>query len=193
MNRLTKEKRNQLILVILVTLAVLGGLYAGLIRYQNDYRAELGNEQRAAEKKLRGVEAAIRRADQVTNELAEASAKLAALEGGMASGDPNYWANNMIRRFKPLYKVDLPSVTPPQPADNVALLPNFPYKQDVFDMHGTAYFHDLGKFLAGFENEFPHMRVLNLEILPAASLISGEKEKLTINMQIVMLVKPSSP
>jgi hypothetical protein len=37
------------------------------------------------------------------------------------------------------------------------------------------------------------MRVLNLEILPAASLISGEKEKLTINMQIVMLVKPSSP
>ena len=83
MNRLTKEKSNQLILVILVTLAVLGGLYAGLIRYQNDYRAELGNEQRAAEKKLRGVEAAIRRADQVTNELAEASAKLAALEGGM--------------------------------------------------------------------------------------------------------------
>ena len=39
----------------------------------------------------------------------------------------------------------------------------------MFNLRGTAYFQDLGAFLADFENEFPYLRVQNLELEPAAS------------------------
>ena len=38
---------------------------------------------------------------------------------------------------------------------DVNLLPNFPYKQATLTVAGTAHFHDLGRFLADFENQIP--------------------------------------
>jgi hypothetical protein len=191
MNKLSKEKRNQLILVIVLTLVVLGGLFFGLVRYQYRSLAELADKKQAEEKRVHEVETAIKRAGQLEAEWAEVSKKLAAIENSMASGDLNFWANETIRRFKLSYRVEIPQVGHPAPADNVALLPRFPYKQAIFNVQGTAYYHDLGRFLADFENEFPHFRVLNLEIGPASSLAPGEKEKLSFKMDIVILVKPN--
>jgi hypothetical protein len=55
---------------------------------------------------------------------------------------------------------------------------------------GTSYYHDLGKFIADFENQFPLFRVLNLEMEPAPSVAGAEKEKLSFKMDVVALVKP---
>ena len=70
------------------------------------------------------------------------------------------------------------------------LLPSFPYKQIQFTINGTAYYHDLGKFIADFENNFPHARMVNLVIEPASGADSSN-EKLSFRMDIIALVKPN--
>jgi len=69
----------------------------------------------------------------------------------------------------------------------VNLLANFPYKQTTLSVAGSAHYHDLGRFLADFENRFPHIRVSNLSLdLDAAA---AEPETLSFRMDIIALVK----
>ena len=67
------------------------------------------------------------------------------------------------------------------------LIPNFPYKQVRVSLNGTAYYQDLGKFVADFENNFPHIRLVNLMIEPV-----GQTEQLNFHVDMVALVKPNS-
>jgi hypothetical protein len=46
----------------------------------------------------------------------------------------------------------------------------------------------LGKFIADFENSFPHSRVVHLVVEPAVGP-DGNNEKLSFRMEIVALVK----
>ena len=70
------------------------------------------------------------------------------------------------------------------------MLPQFPYKQASLTVSGSAYFYDFGPFLAGLENEFPYIRILNLSLEPIPSLAPVEQEKLAFKMEFVFLVKP---
>ena len=62
-------------------------------------------------------------------------------------------------------------------------------------MLGTAYFHDLGRFITDIENQFPLIRVQNLDVEPAQVLPGAaettEKEKLSFRLELVALVKPA--
>jgi len=71
------------------------------------------------------------------------------------------------------------------------LFGNFPYKQMRFTLTGVAYYHDLGKFIADFENKFPHCRVVNLSA-DAPGSMSANGERLNFRMDIITLVKPSN-
>lgn len=108
---------------------------------------------------------------------------LTQVESDIAFGDPIAWFYETLRNFKGRYKVDL-SVTGQSPISDVDLLPNFPYKQLRVSVTGTAYYHDLGKFIADFENTFPHIRIVNLNLEPGDS-----GEKLNFRMDIIALVK----
>ena len=108
----------------------------------------------------------------------------------MAPGDPVSWLFGKIQVFKLPYKVEIPQIS--APGDTKDFLGKFPYKQAAFSVGGTAYFHDLGKFIADFENHFPYFRIVNLDLTPAAGAAESDKEKLTFNFQIVTLVKPSA-
>jgi hypothetical protein len=188
--KLQKEKRRQLILVGLVTAIVLAGLGFGLIKTQFDSLAALDRDKAAAQDTLLQRQNMVKSAKLVEADLAEAAKKLSDLEEGMAPGGDIYsWAINTIRGFKLAYRVDIPQLNQPVRGD-VTLLPKFPYKQATLSVSGTAFFHDFGRFLADFENQFPHLRVLNLEM--ASSLDPGEQEKLTFKMDIVTLVKPNT-
>src|ERR1035438_2962631 len=57
-------------------------------------------------------------------------------------------------------------------------------------INGTVYYHDLGKFIADFENSFPHSRMVRLVVEPAASTDS-HSEKLSFKMEIITLMKPN--
>ena len=190
MKRLSREKRNQLITVILVTLAVLGLIGFSLIRPQYDSVSKIAAARNDADSKLQSIKHAITNSEAIANEWNETTHALAHSEEDMASGDPYSWTYDTIRHFKQSYKVEIPEVGHPTIGES-DLLPSFPYKQIQFAINGTVYYHDLGKFIADFENSFPHSRMVRLVVEPAAGTDSNS-EKLSFRMEIITLVKPNS-
>ena len=190
-SKLPKEKLNRLILVVLATLIAIAGLYFGLIRRQNENLVLLAQEKTAAARKLQVVRDTIRRADQIKVELDEAKTALTEAESDVASGDLYAWVINWLRQYKAAYKVEIPQFSQLGSPVDVNLLPRFPYKQTTLTVAGTAHFHDLGRFLADLENQFPHVRVLNLSLDVNAFSTSVEPEMLSFKMDIVTLAKPN--
>lgn len=193
MPRLSKEKRNQLVLVFLLTLAVVVGLYFSLINTQREKLAELPRRIEKAKRNLERMRHSIQSAKQIQADLQSASAKLAEIEAGMATGDLNAWLYSTIRTFKQNYKVDIPQFSSKEVGE-VTLQPNFPYKQVKIGIGGSALFYELGRFLRDFENSFPYIRVQNLAITQEGShsAAPADKEKLSFRLEIVALVKPGS-
>jgi len=193
MPRLSKEKRNQLLLVFLVALAVIVGLYFSLINTQREKLADMPRRLQKAKSDLEKMRSTIQSAKQIQADLKTASAALADVETGMATGDLNAWLYSTIRTFRQSYKVDIPSFSSKE-VGGVTLLPDFPYKQVKIGIGGSACFYDLGKFLADFENSFPYIRVQNLGITQEGghALAPSDKEKLAFRLEIVALVKPGS-
>ena len=189
MKRLSIEKRNQLITVILATLAVLALIGFGLIRPQYDSLSKIANTRNAANKNLQSIKHAITNSEAIANTWNETNNALAQAEEDMASGDLYSWTYDTIRHFKQSYRVEIPEVGHPTIGES-DLLPSFPYKQIQFTIIGTVYYHDLGKFVADFENSFPHSRMVRLVVQPATSPDSNS-EKLSFRMEIVTLVKPN--
>jgi len=112
----------------------------------------------------------------------------------MASGDMYAWVIQTVGRFGAERRVDIPQFSREVTTD-VGILPKFPYKAAIFNVRGNAYFHDLGQFLADFENSFPYARVQNLELEPgASSAASGttDPEKLAFRLEIVTLINPNA-
>lgn len=189
MKKISRDKRNQLIIVAFVTLAVLGLIYFGLIQPQYDSLAKIAKAKKTAVDKLVSIRNTITNATVVSKDLSEATATLAHTEEDMATGDLYSWTYDTIRRFKQQYQVEIPEIGHPTVSD-VDVLPAFPYKQIRFSINGTAYYHDMGKFIADFENNFPHARMVNLIIEPSPTA-DGSSEKLSFRMDIVALVKPN--
>jgi Tfp pilus assembly protein PilO len=191
MNNLPKEKRDRLILVGMSTLFLLGLIGFGLIRPQYDNISAINAKISAARKDLQSKEDTIKKADPVSTQLADLTYTLSQAEGDMVSGDPAQWIYNTIRNFKEHYKVDI-SVNSQLSMGEVDLLPHFPYKQLKVTVGGTAYYHDLGKFIADFENTFPHTRFANLTLEPVGGT-GDNSEKLTFRMDIIALANPTGP
>lgn len=192
MNSLSKEKRNQLVLVVLVTGGLLVALWFGLIRFQQESLKVLAESKLASEQKLEQVRQAIEASDQIESQLAESQQRLARIESTMASGDLYAWTINTLRQFKLGYKVEIPQFSQIDGPKDMNMLAGFPYKQANMTISGTAMFTDFGKFIADFENQFPYMRVLNLSLEPVPALVGGERERLAFRMEIAALVKSSS-
>jgi Tfp pilus assembly protein PilO len=187
MKWLPKERRNPFFIVVLSTVMVLAVIYFCLIQSQNAMLAKLADNRKSAADKLQSMESTIKNADLTAQQLAETTASLTQAESDMASGDLYAWTYTTIRNFKQPYKIEIPEIGHPDVGD-VDMFPAFPYKQIRFSLTGTGYFHDLGKFLADFENAFPHARVENLIIEP----VPGAGEKLSFRFQIVELVKSNA-
>ena len=192
MKHLSKEKRNQLILVIMATALVLSGLWFGLIAFQQQHLQNIARNREAAQKKLELMVKSIKNAAQIESDLADSSKTLSGLESGMAAGDLYSWAINAIRSFKQPYKIDIPQFSAIDGPKNCTLLPDFPFKQATMTVGGTAFYPDLGRFIADFENQFPYARVLNLNLEPYAGVLGAERDKLSFKLDIAFLVRPSA-
>jgi Tfp pilus assembly protein PilO len=186
MKRLSKQKRDQLILTFIVILAVLVGLWFFLIRAQKENLQSLREQTGTKKTKATEMGGKIKNSKTIETELHGIVTQLAEKEQDMASGD--YYASmvNTIRQFKTRYKLDIPQFSPAASVTDVDLLPKFPYKQIKISISGTGYYEEIGKFIADFENEYAASRVLNLELGPAPGPES--KEKLNFRMDIVSLV-----
>ncbi|HVU09209.1 MAG TPA: hypothetical protein VHG89_11765 [Verrucomicrobiae bacterium] len=144
-----------------------------------------------AERKLQQIKETVKKTDSTETELASVSDALTNAESDMASGDIYAWTYDTLRRFKASYAVDIPQIEQPN-VSAVDLMPDFPYKQFRVTISGTAYYHDLGKFIAAFENTFPHIRILNVTVDPASTSPGDNSEKLSFKMDLVALIKPDA-
>lgn len=190
MKRLPPAKRNQLIVVVLVTMALIGLVYFFLIGPQNARIKMLAGGLGTKRSDLQRIKETIKQAPTTATNLTEISRQLAHAEEDVATGDVYAWTYDTLRRFKSSYHVDIPNIGQPLLGD-VDLLPAFPYRQVKITLIGTGYFHDLGKFVSDFENNFPHMRLINLNVDPAGNTGSGS-ERLNFRVEVVTLVKPTS-
>jgi Tfp pilus assembly protein PilO len=192
MRKLSKQKQQQLFLVAVVTVSVLAGLWLLLIKSQQESLRRLADRKGAVKQKLEQIKHAVVTADETEQQLCEVQKLLAKDEEGMASGDLYSWTITTLRTFKVGYKVEIPQFSQIDGPKEVNLLAGFPYKQASLMVAGTASFHEFGKFIADFENQFPFIRVMNLTLEPASASASNEKEKLSFKMEIAALVKPGA-
>jgi hypothetical protein len=94
-----------------------------------------------------------------------------------------------LRPFKDTHKIEFQQYrTAVNPGSS--LLPKFPYKQATLSVEGVARYYDLGRFLADFENQYPFVRLINIELEPASG--ASEAGQLSFRMDIVTLIRPSA-
>lgn len=189
--KLPKSQRDKLILATLGTAVVLAALYFGLISGQLAQIHELKAQKDQKQSDAKNIEDSIHNAKKIETELNQKTAELKAAEGDMASGDAYLWMVNTIRQFRIGYDVDISQFSNLSYPD-VGLYPHFPYKQVAITIGGTAYYHDLGRFIADFENHFQHMRIQSLSLEPAPVPTGIDREKLSFRMQIVALVNSNT-
>lgn len=190
--KLSKEKRNHLVLVVVMTLAVLAGIGFGLIRYQYASLARMDDKQAETAKKLAQMKDSIKGKERIKEAVEQAARDLSAKELGMVRGDPFAWFIDVVGKYKGGYKVEIPQISPNTPPAPCNLIPKFPYKQTSVTIAGTGYYHDVGKFISDFENDYPFIRILNVNLELNPSPASGEREKLSFRLELVALVKPTS-
>jgi len=190
MKRLSPAKRTQLIVVLLVTAALIGAVYFLLIDPQKQQNYKLAKETSDRLADLDKYRKIISQAPATVKQLTDLSSQLDRAETDVARGDVYSWTYDTLRRFKAAYHVDIPTISQPAISD-VDFMPNFPYKQVRLSLNGTAYYQDLGKFVADFENNFPHMRLVNLSIDPDNEQ-TGTAERLSFHVDVIALVKPNS-
>jgi len=191
-NKLPKQKRQQLILMAIVTLAILGGLAYGPVKSQYESLHRLAGLKAASQGKLQQIQNTVRRSEQLEADLATAKSALVAAETDAVSGDLYASVITTLRRFKANYRVDIPQFSPVSAESDVPLFSNFPYKQASMTITGTAHFHDFGRFLADFENQFPHSRIVNLTLDPGPSPTPEQRETIVFKMDIITLVKSNA-
>jgi len=189
MKKLPITKRNQLIAVMLGAVGLIALVYIVLIQPENEQISQLNSKINSEDARLQQMKAEIKQMNDVSNALAAAELQLNLAAADVVSGDVYAWTFDTLRRFRSSYHVDIPSLSQPTASD-VDLIPNFPYRQVKFSINGTALYQDLGKFVADFENKFPHIRLNNLTIEPT-NATGGTPERLDFRVDIIALTRPT--
>jgi hypothetical protein len=211
MNKLSKEKRDKLLLVSVGTAALLAILYFLVISTQKVALQECVDKTEAAKATLTKSERWLRMAPSIESRLQTHRSELETTQENMAPVDKFKWFYNTLDQFLTKHQVQLVDITREPEVGEVGVLPKFPFQAATFGVKLNAYYHEFGTFLADFENQFPLMRVQNLEMEPGSSPRASVKEKtassskrplaeapaspserLAITMRVVTLVKPSS-
>jgi Tfp pilus assembly protein PilO len=189
MNRLSKEKRNQLILVTIVVLAIVTGVWFSVIRSQQDSLRGLGAKRTEDMNKLAQIGETIKNSKSAEVELTSVSNRLIQAERDMPSGDLYLSLVNTIRQFnRREYNVEISQFNPNGSDMPVNLLPKFPYRQVSVSISGVGRYHDIGRFVSDFENRYPTSRILNLDLSPSSVGSADDREKLSFQMDVISLV-----
>lgn len=193
--KLSADKRNKLIMVAAATVVIAVGLWFTLIDSQNSTIAKLATRNAEEKQKLDNARKLLATKAEIDRRLERVSTKLSSVEQEMVKGDMYDWVIQTVKTFKAPYKdrIEIPNFSREVLGD-IQMFPKFPYRSALYNIRGTAYYHDLGRFLADFENRFPFIRVQNLELEPASnssSTATEDAEKLAFKFEIVALVSPN--
>jgi hypothetical protein len=201
--KLAKRKRDHLILVAILTVALSAGVWQLLIQSTKERLAKARELETAAAKKFEAAAAFLQGSSGLEDQAAVLSNQLAQIEGTLANrADPFAWSYQLIMRAtnQANARLELREVTRPQPPGPVGILPEFPYQAVSFEVRGVAYWEELGRFLADFENRNPYFYTRNLQLGLAREADdsktdsgAGDRvERLTFKVDVVALVQPAS-
>src|SRR5687767_12740371 len=99
MNKLSKSKRDQLILVCMGVVVAIAAIYFGLITGQKKNVADAAVKTAAIRDKLQKAETTLKRKDQLAEDLNIQFQKLKAIEETMPSGDLYSWVLITMNNF----------------------------------------------------------------------------------------------
>jgi hypothetical protein len=204
MSKLTKDKRDKLLIVGIATAFVTCGLYFLVIGEQREQITSCEEKIARAAEAMGSDERWIRQAAAVREKLEAQLKEIESLQTEMAPADKFKWFYSTVEGVRTLHDVSLVDITPQPELGEVGVLANFPYRAATFGVKFNATYHGFGSFVADFENRFPNMRVQNLRIeadptrklagtnaVLAAGADGGER--LAMTFKVVTLVKPTTP
>lgn len=188
MRKLSKEKRDRLVLVGIVTAGLMAVVWLLLIQSGRDRLKQMRTETENLEEQIDGTRRLLKQEGQFKETLAALAEDLNARESGMANGDRYFWFVNTLNKFKTGYDIEIPQISP-ETVGPVGMFPEFPYQAATFKISGTATYYEFGRFLKDFENTYPYIRFLNLDLKPA---MGSKKEQISFNADVVTLIKPNA-
>jgi len=192
--KLSKEQRDHLLVTFLMTVMVVVAMWMLLLGPIRTSLGRLKGEVQGSADTLAEAKGLVARASQIDLEVQAVGKFLAKLEENMVDGDPNLWIRLKVDEFqrRKEYNVTIPTIGSYYESD-IGLLPDFPYQGVVFSVQGSAFYHDLGRFIADFENAFPLIRVQNLSLQPdvTAGDFGPDRERLTFSFELVVPLKPT--
>jgi Tfp pilus assembly protein PilO len=189
MAKLAKEKMQHIVLVGAGTVVVLVLLWMMVLGAQLTALKDRRQKTIDTADEVAKAERLVKSAEVYRQELDAAQAKLDEIENGMAAGDLYLWMDGTIKNFVAGQRVQISSISREEKIP-VGLLPDFPYDAARYIVRGNSHYHDFGLFVAAFENNFPYMRLQNLELQPADTGPGADREKLAFKVDVVTLLKP---
>jgi len=192
MAKLTQEKKKQIATVAVAGALALVGIWFFGIRTLQEKQAQLLAKITETQNKEHEARKLVQQAPQRQAELDESLRRLEELETRMVSGDTNNWIRTVMNQFRAAGNHTAVEISTFSNAEEfqIGMLPDFPYKSALYRLNGQAFYHDIGRFIADFENAFPHIRVQNIDLQPIDASQSAVPERLSFTMEIVALIKP---
>lgn len=210
MNKLSKDKRDKLILTVLLTAGVLGALYTFVLGGLKEKLNEASVQLISTKDKLAKAERMVGSASIIEADLLETQKQLARRQKDMApEGQYYYWFLKLLDQFRKEEGLEtnfILDITQPEFVA-VGMYPVFPFEAASFGVRVSGSFHEIGRFLADFENRFPYLRIQDLQMAPEGELITGafgapgdllpapvpsDNGKIVAEFKVVALIKPGT-
>lgn len=197
MNNLPKAKRDQLILVSIAALTICAALIVFVGEAQRTELKHTSEKTESIRRKLGLADKLSREEPEIQQRLQTVSKELAGREVTLVPERDTYaWFLQNITQFLSAHRgagITPAGISQPEIGD-ATLLPKFNYKTATFHVKANGFFHDVGRFIADLESQFPYVRVQNIEIQRApVGGVGNDPEKLLSTFDIVMLMQPSTP
>lgn len=189
--KLSREKRDRLILVAVVTVVVAAGLWTLVIGPQNTTRAANRTTVEELEKKIAGAQSLLKRAHEIATDYTRKQAQLDAIEKELApDANAYFWMFRLATEAVKTSPVEFGDLTQPLFLET-QVLSAFPYKSVAFTLTYHGHYHELGHLLAELENGYPHLRFQLVGLRPVDPPRPEQPELLTLQLKVTALVKPA--
>lgn len=180
-------------MVAVVTVAILAGLWFGLVRAQQNTQAGIkGRIQEMQDNNDKAVKK-LKQQKEIEESLESFKRDLKEREESMpnAVSGSYQWFILVMNRYIAARSLNNFTTSPPSQPGDVRLMPSFPYRAITFTVSLNALYRDFGKFLADFENDWPFLRVQNISVRPV-SAAPGD-ERLDFQFEVVSLAMTNAP
>ena len=196
MNKLSKDKRDKLILTLIGVVGVIAVIYFFVLSDMKDERSLLSTKVTSTRDKIDKAERILKRQQHFNEEMAQLRGALNARQAHMPRpGEDHVWFLRIIEDRRGTYNLDISEIRNPEPWEP-GILPNFPFRGVAFNVTLIGAYTDFGRFLADFENTYPFMRVQLMSVSPDMQLgapgtgqLPQSSGKLRFNFRVVSLIK----